>query len=444
VADTFLFRNNAVSTLLAGINDTDTAIFLATGEGTLFPSPAAGQRFAATLTNAAGDKEIVYCSAQPNADELTVSRGEESTTALSWLAGDSIDIRVTQAILEQILQGDGIVILNTNADQVDGLEAAASATPGALLALDGSAILQATVANALLLEGNNSAYHRARGNHTGTQLMATISDAGALATVDSVQQLYTGAGSHPFTVPGGVTEITVAIAGGGGGGGNGNTGSDESTKSMGGDSGNIQTFVMNVVPGAIIPITLGAGGLASADGADSTFMDSSGATAGTVDAASNANPCVISDIAHDLTTGDIIYVSGVGGMTEINDRYFKVTVLTPDTYELDDENSSAYNVFSGAGIWAKNAPVIATGGIQGPDSYWPDAGAVFNGYGYDLGNFGQSCGVFGVGGSGGRGTVSTDAEDGVNGGGGGGGANSFTGARRIGGAGGDGVCYIFW
>lgn len=40
--------------------------------------------------------------------------------------------------------------------------------------------------NAKLLQGQNGAYYLARVNHTGTQVMATISDAGALATLNSV------------------------------------------------------------------------------------------------------------------------------------------------------------------------------------------------------------------------------------------------------------------
>ena len=39
-----------------------------------------------------------------------------------------------------------------------------------------------------LLDGQHSAWHVARVNHTGTQLMATISDAGALALLDSINQ----------------------------------------------------------------------------------------------------------------------------------------------------------------------------------------------------------------------------------------------------------------
>jgi len=290
---------------LSGINNTDTTIFLQTSDGAKFPSPSAGQRFAVTLTDAAGNIEIVYCSAQAVADQLTVSRGEESTTALSWLAGDAIDMRLTKAILENIPQGDTVVIPNVSADMVDGIHAAVVATANQLLALDGSSILQAIVANALQLEGNDSAYHRARGNHTGSQLLSTISDAGLLAGVDSVGELFTASGN--FTVPVGVTSVNLIMAGGGGGGGIGGADDDESGQGgRGGYHGVPGIVTTTVIPGAVIPITIGAGGLSGAVGGDTTFIDTPSSASGTVDAATNANPCVITDTAHDLQTGDMI------------------------------------------------------------------------------------------------------------------------------------------
>jgi hypothetical protein len=84
-----LFANNASSTLAGPINNTATAINLATGGGALFPNPGAGQVFTATLTDAATGllNEIVSCTAR-TADALTVVRAQEGTTGLSWLAGD--------------------------------------------------------------------------------------------------------------------------------------------------------------------------------------------------------------------------------------------------------------------------------------------------------------------------------------------------------------------
>lgn len=86
---TFLFANNASSSLAAPISPSATTITLAGGGGALFPNPSAGQQFALTLNDAATGllTEIVYCTARAG-DVLTVVRAQEGTTAQSWLAGD--------------------------------------------------------------------------------------------------------------------------------------------------------------------------------------------------------------------------------------------------------------------------------------------------------------------------------------------------------------------
>lgn len=89
---TFLFANNAQSTLAAPISPSATSITLASGTGALFPNPSAGQQFALTLNDAATGLlyEIVYCTARTG-DVLTVARAQEGTTALTWATGDSVD-----------------------------------------------------------------------------------------------------------------------------------------------------------------------------------------------------------------------------------------------------------------------------------------------------------------------------------------------------------------
>ncbi len=85
----FLFANNAQSTLAAPITNVATTLTLAAGGGALFPNPSAGQQFTLTLNDAAtGDVyEIMYCTAR-SSDTLTVTRGQEGTAAVAWLAGD--------------------------------------------------------------------------------------------------------------------------------------------------------------------------------------------------------------------------------------------------------------------------------------------------------------------------------------------------------------------
>lgn len=62
-----------------------------------------------------------------------------------------------------------------------------------------------------------------------------------------------------------------------------------------------------------------------------------------------ANPGVVTTgTAHGRTTGDQIHISGVLGMTEVNSRYFTITVISPSTFSIGVD-TSAYTVYSSAG-----------------------------------------------------------------------------------------------
>ena len=91
--------NNAVGVLAAGISDSDVTITVQSGQGARFPTLGAGDYFYATLINTSNQLEIVKCTAR-SADVLTVTRGQESTTARSYDVGDRIEIRITAATFE--------------------------------------------------------------------------------------------------------------------------------------------------------------------------------------------------------------------------------------------------------------------------------------------------------------------------------------------------------
>jgi len=86
--------NNAFATLAAGINSSATSITLTTGQGARFPTLTASDYFYATLVDTSNNLEIVKCTAR-STDVLTVVRGQESTTARAYVAGDRIEIRIT-------------------------------------------------------------------------------------------------------------------------------------------------------------------------------------------------------------------------------------------------------------------------------------------------------------------------------------------------------------
>ncbi|WP_299077075.1 hypothetical protein [uncultured Paraglaciecola sp.] len=96
-----LITNNAYSTLASSITDVDTSITVATGEGARFPLPSGGDYFYVTLIDTSNNLEVVKCTAR-SSDALTVTRGEDNTTARAYSAADRIELRPTAAMLEDI------------------------------------------------------------------------------------------------------------------------------------------------------------------------------------------------------------------------------------------------------------------------------------------------------------------------------------------------------
>lgn len=91
MANTYIFANNAGSTLAGSISNTALSLNLQAGGGALFPNPTTGQIFTITAVDAATGllREIMWCTAR-SADTLTIVRAQEGTTALNWSAGDLI------------------------------------------------------------------------------------------------------------------------------------------------------------------------------------------------------------------------------------------------------------------------------------------------------------------------------------------------------------------
>jgi len=60
-----------------------------------------------------------------------------------------------------------------------------------------------------------------------------------------------------------------------------------------------------------------------------------------------ANPAVVTTVqsAHELTTGDEIHITGVVGMTEVNDLTFDITVVDADEFSLDGEDSTGHGAY---------------------------------------------------------------------------------------------------
>ena len=111
---TIVFSNNANTTLQSGINNTATSLTVALGTGAEFPSPGAGQYFVLTLNDVASGLvyEVMHCTSRTG-DTLTVVRGQESTSAVAWLAGDYVRSGPTAGQMSAMVQSDSAVLTNT-------------------------------------------------------------------------------------------------------------------------------------------------------------------------------------------------------------------------------------------------------------------------------------------------------------------------------------------
>jgi len=68
-----------------------------------------------------------------------------------------------------------------------------------------------------------------------------------------------------------------------------------------------------------------------------------------------ANPAVVTSASHGLVDGDVVKITGVVGMTEVNDEVFVVNVLTSSTYQLVGANSTDYTAYASGGRFDKGA-----------------------------------------------------------------------------------------
>jgi hypothetical protein len=50
----------------------------------------------------------------------------------------------------------------------------------------------------------------------------------------------------------------------------------------------------------------------------------------------NTSPAIVTCVGHGRADGDLIYISNVNGMTEVNDRFYKINLIDVDSFELQD------------------------------------------------------------------------------------------------------------
>lgn len=65
---------------------------------------------------------------------------------------------------------------------------------------------------------------------------------------------------------------------------------------------------------------------------------------------SQSDPCiVVTDTAHNLISGDQVSFIQVGGMTELNNNYYFITVINPTSFSLNDIDSTAFTAYTSGG-----------------------------------------------------------------------------------------------
>ncbi len=79
-----------------------------------------------------------------------------------------------------------------------------------------------------------------------------------------------------------------------------------------------------------------------------------GPRSGTITGATAANPVVITSTAHGLSDGELVYISGVGGMVELNGRLFTVDQADANSFALCGEDGSGHTAFTSGGTWRAN------------------------------------------------------------------------------------------
>ncbi|KQZ96847.1 hypothetical protein ASD74_06215 [Rhizobium sp. Root564] len=94
--------NLAISTLASSITLDATTLSIQNGDAGKFPVLTVGDWHPATIVDAAGNREIVRVTARTG-PTLTLLRAQEGTTAKEFPAGSRIDIRVTNAVIADLV-----------------------------------------------------------------------------------------------------------------------------------------------------------------------------------------------------------------------------------------------------------------------------------------------------------------------------------------------------
>lgn len=95
--------------------------------------------------------------------------------------------------------------------------------------------------------------------------------------------------------------------------------------------------------------TAGTPGLGWGIGTWNGYREGSPITQKTITGITQANPGVVTSNGHELSNGDIVRISNVAGMIQLNGNYYTVAGVTTNTFELSGTNTSGFDSYSSAG-----------------------------------------------------------------------------------------------
>lgn len=93
-------------------------------------------------------------------------------------------------------------------------------------------------------------------------------------------------------------------------------------------------------------------------------IESARASAKTITGITAANPPVVSSTGHGYANGDIVYIDGVVGMTQVNKRAFVVANQAASTFELKGIDGTSWSAYTSGGS-AYKVTMTAVGEVSG-------------------------------------------------------------------------------
>lgn len=145
------FTDNALTILAANISDTDKTISVPAGKGDNFPTVTGGSGdfFVITMENAAGQRELIKVIHRLagidtfGSLQYPCERGYGGTLPRNWVAGDSVDLRLNAAVLDDTLNAAEALEDHENAGSDAHPATAIVVTPkGAMTAVNVQAALE--------------------------------------------------------------------------------------------------------------------------------------------------------------------------------------------------------------------------------------------------------------------------------------------------------------